>query len=72
MKVAKWGNSLAIRLPVDAVQALGLKDGDEVEISVSNDRHLMLARKTTPAAIAWNLTLRFWSAMRRACAPLKR
>ena len=47
MKVAKWGNSLAIRLPVDAVQALGLKDGDEVEISVSNDRHLMLARKKT-------------------------
>lgn len=32
MQVAKWGNSLAVRLPAALVQDLGLKPGDEVEI----------------------------------------
>ena len=30
MKVSKWGNSLAVRLPADLVRALGLKEGDSV------------------------------------------
>lgn len=30
MKVSKWGNSLAIRLPAELVAKLGLKEGDEV------------------------------------------
>lgn len=32
MKVAKWGNSLAVRLPADVVSVLGLKEGDEIKI----------------------------------------
>ena len=32
MKVAKWGNSLAIRVPKDVATALGVKEGDEVEL----------------------------------------
>jgi antitoxin MazE len=32
MKVARWGNSLAVRLPRSHVDALGLKEGDEVDI----------------------------------------
>jgi antitoxin MazE len=32
MQVAKWGNSLAVRLPKALVDALGLKEGDEIEI----------------------------------------
>jgi antitoxin MazE len=32
MKVAKWGNSLAVRLPKDVVEALGLKENDEVNL----------------------------------------
>jgi antitoxin MazE len=28
MKVAKWGNSLAVRLPAGLVKELGLKEGD--------------------------------------------
>lgn len=35
MKIAKWGNSLAVRLPADVTQALELKEGDEVQIQVS-------------------------------------
>ena len=35
MQVSKWGNSLAIRLPAAIVEALKLKEGDEIEISIS-------------------------------------
>jgi antitoxin MazE len=32
MRVAKWGNSLAVRLPKKVVTALDLKEGDEVNL----------------------------------------
>lgn len=32
MQVAKWGNSLAVRLPAKVVRKMNLKPGDEVEI----------------------------------------
>ncbi|MBS4095349.1 MAG: AbrB/MazE/SpoVT family DNA-binding domain-containing protein [Sulfuricella sp.] len=32
MQVAKWGNSLAVRLPAALVQALDLKEGTEIEL----------------------------------------
>jgi antitoxin MazE len=38
MQVAKWGNSLAVRLPRAVVEALKLKAGDEVEITVAGMR----------------------------------
>jgi antitoxin MazE len=38
MQVSKWGNSLAIRLPQAVVEALDLKEGDQVEINVV-DQH---------------------------------
>lgn len=34
LKVAKWGNSLAVRLPADMVRELGLQEGDFVERDV--------------------------------------
>ena len=39
MQVSKWGNSLAVRLPVVVVEALDLKEGDEIEISIAGKRH---------------------------------
>lgn len=45
MQVARWGNSLAIRLPAVVVQALELKAGDEIEIHVADARELAVARK---------------------------
>jgi antitoxin MazE len=45
MYVAKWGNSLAIRIPASVVEALGLKPGDEVEVKVEGDRSFALSRK---------------------------
>lgn len=39
MQIAKWGNSLAVRLPTRLCQTLGLKEGDQVElISTNTDR----------------------------------
>jgi len=35
LKIAKWGNSLAIRLPTAATRAAGLKEGDSVEASIA-------------------------------------
>ena len=44
MQIAKWGNSLAVRLPAAVVRHLGLKEGDEVEITAAPG-HLAVARK---------------------------
>jgi antitoxin MazE len=38
MQVSKWGNSLAVRLPVAVVDALGLKEGEEIQIRIAGDR----------------------------------
>jgi len=44
MQVSKWGNSLAIRLPAAVVEALKLKEGDEVEVHVVGERAFDIAR----------------------------
>jgi antitoxin MazE len=44
MQVSKWGNSLAIRLPVSVVQALELKEGDEIEVHIVGQRVLKIDR----------------------------
>lgn len=62
MQVGKWGNSLAVRLPAAVVEALGIKEGDEIEIEVAGDRNLRVARDRTREealarlrALAWKL-----------------
>ena len=32
MQVCRWGNSLAVRLPVELVRELGLEEGDQVRL----------------------------------------
>jgi antitoxin MazE len=34
VKIAKWGNSLGLRLPKAAVEATGLKPGAEVDVTI--------------------------------------
>jgi len=48
MQVAKWGNSLAVRLPAAIVEALQLKEGDDIEIHIANERVFELEKKPTP------------------------
>jgi antitoxin MazE len=45
MQVSKWGNSLAIRLPAVVVDALKLKEGDDIEVTIEDARQLRVARK---------------------------
>jgi len=53
MRVSKWGNSLAVRLPVAVVEALGLKDGDEVELRPLSGHAVGIGRRMErEAAIA--------------------
>ena len=47
MKVAKWGNSLAVRLPIAVVEVLELKEGDDIEIAIADRRELEVSRKPT-------------------------
>ncbi len=44
MQVSKWGNSLAVRLPAAVVDALGLKEGDQVEVQVAGKRAFQVAK----------------------------
>ncbi len=45
MRVAKWGNSLAIRLPASVVQALELTEGDDIEVVVSSAKSFQIKKK---------------------------
>jgi antitoxin MazE len=48
MQVAKWGNSLAVRFPANLVAALGLKEGEEVELHLVGERAFEISKKATP------------------------
>lgn len=45
MRVAKWGNSLAVRLPAALVEDLKLKEGDEIELKPTGGNHMAVTRK---------------------------
>ena len=47
MQVAKWGNSLAVRLPTAVVEALDLKEGDQIEITIAGEREFEVTRDRT-------------------------
>ncbi|MDR0781502.1 MAG: AbrB/MazE/SpoVT family DNA-binding domain-containing protein [Pseudomonadales bacterium] len=36
LQIAKWGNSLAVRLPVAYTRIAGLREGDNIETQVSS------------------------------------
>lgn len=55
MQVAKWGNSLAVRLPAAVAKALELKPGDEVEIVVAGARQFAVRRTASRAELAARL-----------------
>ena len=55
MQVAKWGNSLAVRLPAAVVEALGLKEGDDIEIHVADAHTFGVSRKPAPQELLTRL-----------------
>ena len=45
MQVSKWGNSLAVRFPASLVQALDLKEGEEIDLHLVGARSLEVVKK---------------------------
>lgn len=43
LMVAKWGNSLAVRLPAESARRIGVGEGDTLVAEVSADGRLILA-----------------------------
>ncbi|MGC2166439.1 MAG: AbrB/MazE/SpoVT family DNA-binding domain-containing protein [Gallionella sp.] len=37
LHIAKWGNSLAVRIPAEYIRRTGLKEGDTVQASLTTD-----------------------------------
>ncbi len=66
MQVAKWGNSLAVRLPVALVQELGISDGDELLLQPAPRKAKQPARVTV---VRQPGKLEQLQAMRRLRAP---
>lgn len=42
LQIAKWGNSLAVRIPADYVRQIGVKEGDQLQVHLSADGALNL------------------------------
>jgi antitoxin MazE len=61
MQVSKWGNSLAVRLPAAVVEALDLKEGDDIEISVAGKRDFRVARDRSKEKALAQLRQMKWS-----------
>ena len=44
MKLAKWGNSLALRIPAEIAEKLNLSAGEEVELEVVGENQFQVSR----------------------------
>ncbi len=42
LNVAKWGNSLALRIPADYVRRIGIKEGDSLQANLTADGGLSI------------------------------
>ncbi len=58
LQLAKWGNSLAVRLPVECTRAAGLKEGDTVDAAVTPLGEIKLTPDQTFAKVACRERLR--------------
>jgi antitoxin MazE len=43
LQVSKWGNSLAVRLPVEYTRAVGVKDGDSIDAQIDANGGISLS-----------------------------
>jgi len=43
LRIAKWGNSLAVRIPADYVRQIGVKEGDQLVAHLGADGALNLS-----------------------------
>jgi antitoxin MazE len=48
VKLAKWGNSLAVRIPAGHAQEIGLAENGEAEMSVHEGKLVLAPAETIP------------------------
>ncbi|SDG29844.1 antitoxin MazE [Fontibacillus panacisegetis] len=66
--IKKWGNSLALRLPLEVANYVNFKEGSEVEILVSDNNEIIL-RPLFPAADDQDALRAHFLALRSKCKP---
>ncbi len=66
MQIAKWGNSLAVRLPAQLVKALNLREGDVINITVRGARDFEVERDDAQQQAREEA----WKALREMARPL--
>lgn len=60
MRVSKWGNGLAIRLPKALVEELGLKPGDELELVSATSKRVVVAKDERRRLAVERMRKRAW------------
>jgi antitoxin MazE len=60
MRVSKWGNSLAVRLPKVLVEKLGLKAGDDIAVVDARDRQIAIEKRDRRKAAIEQLKAMNW------------
>src|SRR6185436_9087554 len=68
--VAKWGNSLAVRLPAESARRIGVGEGDKLIAEVSPDGRLVLAPEGRAIGKAESRRLRKFLERQKATAPV--
>ena len=48
LRVARWGNSLAVRLPKPIAEQAGLDEGTQIEVTVENGKLIVTATRQDP------------------------
>ena len=61
VRVSKWGNSLAVRLPKALVEKMGLRAGDEINIVDVAERTLIVQKEDRRKAALERLASRNWT-----------
>ncbi len=62
MRVAKWGGSLAVRLPKELVEAMGLAAGDNLDIVEASKAALAVSKVDRRADFLSRMEAFRWSA----------
>ena len=50
MQLAKWGNSLAVRIPSEIAKKLEWKEGDELDVQIGRNGIVEIVRPEPPAS----------------------
>lgn len=68
--VAKWGNSLAVRLPADSVKRLGVGEGDTLVGEIAPDGRMILSAEGRPVGKAEIRRMREFLECQKVTAPV--